>query len=337
MLAQGPRNPPGLLACAGLQVLLSRWSMNAILAWLVAIGALAPLPAAAAEPPTKEIKALALAEQPAQARALFEDLRPQGERLSAEWLEAMSWVGRAGAIGGDWKLAADYAELTLEGCELLLESRPLDADPESPLAIATGAAVETRGKFYAALGDQGQAVSFLREQLRKYAGTSIETRLRKNLLLLDLAGRPMPPLDTSSWLGSHRFDPAELSGKVTLFFFWAHWCEDCEAQKPILLRLRRRFGGQGLQVVAPTRLYGYLERGRAVSAEIEREHVQNRRVAAHPLLSAVAVPISGKNFVAFGVSSTPTLVLVDREGVVRLYHPGRMEEGVLAAEIERLL
>jgi len=26
----------------------------------------------------------------------------------------------------------------------------------------------------------------------------------------------------------------------------------------------------------------------------------------------------------FGVSTTPTLVLVDRTGIIRLYHPGRM-------------
>ncbi|MCY4188702.1 MAG: hypothetical protein OXD30_09485, partial [Bryobacterales bacterium] len=56
MLAQGSRNRSGLCP---------RWSKSAIPACLLAIGALAPLPAAAAEPPTKELKALALAEQPA--------------------------------------------------------------------------------------------------------------------------------------------------------------------------------------------------------------------------------------------------------------------------------
>ena len=49
------------------------------------------------------------------------------------------------------------------------------------------------------------------------------------------------------------------------------------------------------------------------------------------------VPISTENFVRFGVSSTPTLVLADRSGIVRLYHPGRMEEAELAREIEALL
>jgi hypothetical protein len=33
----------------------------------------------------------------------------------------------------------------------------------------------------------------------------------------------------------------------------------------------------------------------------------------------------------------PTLVLLDRRGIVRLYHPGNMTEGELSAAIELLL
>lgn len=312
--------------------------MHGIFAWILAIGAAAiPLGAAAAEPPTKEIKDLAFAKRPAQARDLFEESRPKDQVLGAEWLEAMSWVGRAGAIAGDWNQAADYSELTLEGCEVLLESRALDADPNGPLSIATGAAIETLGKFYDAMGDRGQAVAFLRERRQQYADTSIETRLNKNLLLLDLAGKPMPPLDTSEWLGQRQFEAADLADSVTLFFFWAHWCEDCEAQKPVLLQLQRRFRGTGFRVVAPTRLYGYVKRGDGASPDVERTHIEKGSVADHPLLSKVPIPISAENFVEFGVSTTPTLVLVDRQGMVRLYNPGFMEEEALAERITKLL
>lgn len=312
--------------------------MHGILAWILAIGAaVIPLGAAVAEPPTKEIKDLAFAKRPAQARDLFEESRPKDQALGAEWLEAMSWVGRAGAIAGDWNQAADYSERTLKGCELLLESRALDADPNGPLSIATGAAIETLGKFYDAMGDRGQAVAFLRERLQQYANTSIETRLNKNLLLLDLAGKPMPPLDTREWLGQRRFEAADLAGNVTLFFFWAHWCEDCAAQKPVLLQMQRRFRGRGFRVVAPTQLYGYVKRGDGASPDVERTHIEKGSVADHPLLSKVPVPISAENFVEFGVSTTPTLVLVDRQGVVRLYNPGFMDEQALAERITKLL
>ncbi len=43
------------------------------------------------------------------------------------------------------------------------------------------------------------------------------------------------------------------------------------------------------------------------------------------------------NFERFGVSTTPTIVLIDRRGIVRLYHPGVIEEADLRAAIEPLL
>jgi hypothetical protein len=45
------------------------------------------------------------------------------------------------------------------------------------------------------------------------------------------------------------------------------------------------------------------------------------------------MPLSAENFKRYGVSSTPTIVLVDRHGLVRLYHPGRMTEAALRAAI----
>jgi thioredoxin-related protein len=36
------------------------------------------------------------------------------------------------------------------------------------------------------------------------------------------------------------------------------------------------------------------------------------------------VPLSEENFKSYGASTTPTVVLIDRAGIVRLYHPGQM-------------
>ena len=291
----------------------------------------------AAEPPVRELKELAFGKRPEQARALFESSRPAQSDLGPEWLAAMSWVGRAGAIAGDWQLAEEYAAKTLAGAELLLASGPLDEDPEAPLPIALGAAIETLGKVHVARGERDQAVAFLREQLRTYAGASVETRLNKNLLLLDLEGKPMPTLDTGRFLGPRRFESGQLKGSVALFFFWAHWCSDCRAQKPILRKLEQRYANQGLRIVAPTRLYGYMERGRAAAPEQELAYLEAKHLKDSALLQRVPVPLSSSNFVAFGVSTTPTLVLVDREGVVHLYHPGFMNEAALTARINALL
>jgi len=39
------------------------------------------------------------------------------------------------------------------------------------------------------------------------------------------------------------------------------------------------------------------------------------------------VLVSEENFKTYGASSSPTLVLVDRKGIVRLYHPARCRTG----------
>ncbi len=296
-----------------------------------------PLLGAATPPPTADLKALAFANEPGRAKALFDATVPRGGALDAEWLEAMSWVGRAGAIGGDWNLAAEYSERTLRECERVLADGVLDEDPDASLPIALGAAIETMSKFYVAKDDRGQAVVFLRKHLDRYAGTSIEMRLNKNLLLLDLEGKPMPELALTEWLNGQRFANADLDGQVTLFFFWAHWCEDCAAQRPVLARLLDRFRSRGLRVVAPTRHFGFIEEGTDAAPDEEKAYVVAAYADKDPLLRRVPVPLTARAFVSFGVSTTPTLLLVDRSGIVRMYHPGRIEESDLVRRIEALL
>ena len=47
----------------------------------------------------------------------------------------------------------------------------------------------------------------------------------------------------------------------------------------------------------------------------------------------MAVPVSNEDALAYGMDSTPTLVLIDRAGKVAMYHPGRMTREELDAAI----
>jgi hypothetical protein len=47
--------------------------------------------------------------------------------------------------------------------------------------------------------------------------------------------------------------------------------------------------------------------------------------------------VSEQNFLSYGVSTTPTLTLVDRRGIVRLYHPGGMTYQELRSAINGVL
>jgi len=57
----------------------------------------------------------------------------------------------------------------------------------------------------------------------------------------------------------------------------------------------------------------------------------------NPLLEWMSKPLSKSYFNDFGVSTTPTMVFADREGVVCLYHPGSMTLDELEAAVKPLL
>jgi hypothetical protein len=68
----------------------------------------------------------------------------------------------------------------------------------------------------------------------------------------------------------------------------------------------------------------------------ERPYIEEVRRRYYAALPGMAVPLSAANFIAYGASSTPTLVLIDRAGVVRYYHPGAVPEVELSARIRAL-
>lgn len=61
------------------------------------------------------------------------------------------------------------------------------------------------------------------------------------------------------------------------------------------------------------------------------------RRASYAMPAGTPVPLSAANHLRYGVSSTLTIVLVDRQGIVRLYHPGRIAEAELEAIVRRLV
>jgi thiol-disulfide isomerase/thioredoxin len=173
--------------------------------------------------------------------------------------------------------------------------------------------------------------------MKSYGATSIGERIRKNINLLSLEGKPAPALDLSQWLGAKPVSMASMRGRPILFFFWAHWCSDCKAESAIIATLKANLGPSGLVVVAPTRLYGYVAGGKDAPPEEEKQYIESIRRQYYPALADVAVPLSSANFLTYGASSTPTIVLVDRAGIVRLYHPGAMPMAELSARVNAIL
>jgi thiol-disulfide isomerase/thioredoxin len=253
--------------------------------------------------------------------------------VTPEYLEALSWMARGAALMSQWDKATAYATETRTLCEQQLTKRKLDAEPHLPLAL--GAAYEVLAQSLDAKGQHAKAVSLLRSALTRYGNTSIQARIKKNLNLLVLVGQAAPPLQETQYLGPKPPTLASLKGSPVLLFFWAHWCLDCKAEVPVIVRLRQEFARDGLVVIGPTQLYGYAAQGADATPAAERSYIESVRNRYYASLQDMPVPLSKQNFDAYGASTTPTLVLLNRAGQVEMYHPGALSYGELRAALEK--
>jgi thiol-disulfide isomerase/thioredoxin len=255
--------------------------------------------------------------------------------VDPEYLEALSWMGRGELAAGDFAQAYKFGQQTQKQTLQFLKGAKVDSQPH--VAIALGAAFEVQAQALSKQNQPEKAVLLLRDALKIYGSTSIRARLQKNLNLLTLLGKPAPPLVEHEYLGPKPASLAELKGSVVMLFFWAHWCGDCKAEAPIIARLQSDFANQGLVVVAPTQRYGYAGAQDNISPEQETQYIEAVRQRYYAQLSGDAVPVSKENFDLYGASTTPTIVLIARNGKISLYHPGAMPYGELRPEIEKLI
>ena len=152
-----------------------------------------------------------------------------------------------------------------------------------------------------------------------------------------LVGRPAPRLDGGLHIGARVPSLHELQGKAVLLFFWAHWCVECRAESPAIAQLVEKYRPQGLVIIAPTQRYGYVENGRPAPPDKELRYIIEIRNAHYGFLRDVPVPVGEANHKAYGADAVPLHVLIDRQGIVRYYHAGRLTEDELDAAIRTLL
>lgn len=121
-----------------------------------------------------------------------------------------------------------------------------------------------------------------------------------------LIGRPGPPLAVDGWSG----EKPEMEGKYVLVAFWEPWSKACARSLPALNALQKQFANT-LVVVG-------------VSTNSETELAQTD--AAKPGFP-VATDSKGKLCAAAGVTSIPSVLLLDPKGIVRYEgHPAALTE-----------
>ncbi len=256
------------------------------------------------------------------AAAVAEDARA-ANGANSEYAAAVAWLARGALNLGDTTRAEHYLSETKRLTAALLAAKAVDND--SNLEGAVGTSIEVEARLVAERGERDKAVAYLEAELPKWKTWRMQARIHKSLDLLTLEGRPAPELDSS------------YRGSPVLLFLWAHWCSDCKAQGPTIARIKQKYQARGLQVLAPTRRYGEIPKNDHATPEQEDQEIDRVWKASYAALDGVPHPVSDAMMLSYGVSSTPTLVLIDRQGTVRMYRPTRMTEDELSRRIEALL
>lgn len=245
----------------------------------------------------------------------------------ARYCSGLGWLARGALLLGDQDKAKRYAADVRVHCSASI-AKGIRLDQDDDLAIALGAAIETDAQRVAREQGVPAATALVKSDLDRIDGpVSLRSRLYKRMNMLSMAGTRAPELALEDWIGAKPPTLASLQGKPVVVFIWAEGCGDSRAQAPVLARVKSGHAADGLQVVALTRYYEKEADKRAT----EKARADSVWSADYSGIGPASVVMSTVSMERYGGSSTPTLVFVDRKGVVRDYTPTRLTE----AELER--
>jgi thiol-disulfide isomerase/thioredoxin len=167
-------------------------------------------------------------------------------------------------------------------------------------------------------------------------GSAVDKNHRRYLTAIEpFLGKTAPPLRADHCVGGDLQGSdvlPGLRGKVVVLDFWQPWCEPCRKAMPEMVRAQTDYAG-AVQVLGVCKVenYGYDVSAKKAVRPIAPAHYP-AHVADFRADMALNYPLlvcdTPANSEAYRIAGVPTLVVIDRAGIVRYMSCGAGEPGV---------
>jgi thiol-disulfide isomerase/thioredoxin len=172
----------------------------------------------------------------------------------------------------------------------------------------------------------------------------LETSIAKGREYAALIGKEAAPLTVKTWVNGTPLTAADLQGKVVVLDFWAVWCGPCIMTFPHLREWNEKYADKGLVMIGLTRYYdwdwdndmGYAAKAEDKVSNDQEQEMLKKFAAYYHLKHRFAIQEEGDTLDEYyGVSGIPHVVVLDKEGKVRMIRVGSGKQN--AEDLDKLL
>jgi len=140
--------------------------------------------------------------------------------------------------------------------------------------------------------------------------------------------KPAPPLVAEAWIQGAPVTLDALKGDVVLVYFFATWCENCEAVRPFLLDVIQRYEPMGIKVI------GVVTHSKGQTVDSVRGWLGANKITFPVMMdkAPTAQSESGTTTISYEGGKIPDVALIDRAGRLRWHdNPNNLPDSTIDA------
>jgi len=164
--------------------------------------------------------------------------------------------------------------------------------------------------------------------------------MQSGLARIKITNAEAPDFTFTHFFNTDPVDLKGLRGQVVMIDFWATWCGPCIGTFPELREIHAEYKDKGLYVLGVTGFQGSMSnhgKDRVTELSEEEELALMPEFIKHQNVTW-PLAFSDRNCydIEYGITGIPTSVIIDKQGIVRLFtHPANKDK--IISLIEELL